>query len=228
MMINHVKKNVLISCGPGFSNIIADGNEYNGGSIKENIPTSEENNRHRMKDQEIQTEFIENGAITDDVSIYNVDKKGCLYIVSTPRSADVQTLKIDGNVRMRLSTRSHDMVDTTMVHVLRIFDRFRNIRLNSVGSNYMSHADNRHRTEDQGIQTRSVENAAAITDEVSISNVDKRGCLHIVSTPRSIECSFTRSDESPLITASLEETLHLNAIRTQGDSPSYRDLGGCD
>ncbi|GKA16247.1 DNA helicase [Tanacetum coccineum] len=138
--------------GPRISNIIVDDNEFNGGSIQEYTPTSEEN--------------------------------------------------------------------TTMVPVLRIFDHFRNMRLNSLGSDYMSHADNWHCTKDQEIQTRSVENAAAITDEVSISNVDKRGCLHTVSTPRSIEGSFTRSAESPLITASPKETLHPNALHIMGHTAS--------
>nr|GFA20079.1 hypothetical protein [Tanacetum cinerariifolium] len=115
---------------------------------------------------------------------------------------------------------------------------------------------NRHRTEDQEIQIRYVENAgyhifyapfilystiytsgtnqcnvveliylilckSAITEEVSISNVDKRGCLHTVSTPMSIEGSFTKSAKSPLITASPEETLHPNAICTQGKTSLF-------
>ncbi|GJV74979.1 hypothetical protein Tco_1506563, partial [Tanacetum coccineum] len=89
-----------------------------------------------------------------------------------------------------------------------------------MGTRISNIIDNWYHTEDQEIQTRSVENAAAITDEVSISNVDKRGCLHTVSTPRSIEGSFTRSAESPLITASPKETLHPNALHIMGHTAS--------
>ncbi|GJS30080.1 hypothetical protein Tco_0490700 [Tanacetum coccineum] len=155
-----------------------DDNEFNGGSIQEYTPTSEESIERR----------------------------------EAP-SADVQTLGISGNVRTRLSTGSHDMVDTTMVHVLRIFDRFRNMRLNSLGPDYMSHADNRHRTEDQEIQTRSIENAGYhifYEPFILYSTIYTSEGVCIL-----YKGSFIRSAKSPLITASPEETLHPNAIRTQ-------------
>nr|GEY16523.1 helitron helicase-like domain-containing protein [Tanacetum cinerariifolium] len=62
----------------------------------------------------------------------------------------------------------HDVVPTTTMPVSRIFDLFRNMRLNSVGSDYMSHA-------------------ALITNEVLDYNVHKRGCLHSVSTSSLVE-----------------------------------------
>ncbi|GJS59958.1 ribonuclease H-like domain-containing protein [Tanacetum coccineum] len=115
-------------------------------------------------------------------------------------SVDVQILRIGGNVNTRLSTGGHDMVPTTTVPILRIFDRFRNMRLNSLGSNYTSHADNRYHAGDQQIRTRTLENAGypSITDEVSVPNVHKRGCVHNVST-----------------TSLLEESIQINTIRTQ-------------
>ncbi|GKA70463.1 hypothetical protein Tco_0776602 [Tanacetum coccineum] len=101
-------------------------------------------------------------------------------------SVDVQILRIGGNVNTRLSTEGRDMVPTTMVHVSRIFDRFRNMRLHSLGSDYMSHADNRCRVGDQQIRTRTLENAVPI-------NVHKRGCLHTISTASSLEESIQRN-----------------------------------
>nr|GEU78993.1 DNA helicase [Tanacetum cinerariifolium] len=58
----------------------------------------------------------------------------------------------------RLSTGGHDVVPTTTVHVSRIFDCFRNMRLNNVGSDYMSLIDNQNRAGDQRVRTRSLEN----------------------------------------------------------------------
>ncbi|GJT42283.1 DNA helicase [Tanacetum coccineum] len=115
-------------------------------------------------------------------------------------SVDVQILGIGGNINTHLSIGGHDMVPTTTVPVLRIFDCFRNMRLNSLGSNYMSHTDNRYRVGDQQIRTRTLENAGypPITDEISVPNVHKRGCLHTVST-----------------TSSLEESIQRNTIRTE-------------
>ncbi|GJT85719.1 hypothetical protein Tco_1067436 [Tanacetum coccineum] len=90
---------------PRISNIIADDNLFNGGSIQEDTPISEESIKRRK----------------------------------TP-SVDVQVLGIGGNVNTRLSTGGHDMVPTIVVPVSRIFDRFRNMPLNSLRSDYMSHA----------------------------------------------------------------------------------------
>ncbi|GKA25027.1 hypothetical protein Tco_0711060, partial [Tanacetum coccineum] len=167
--------------------------------------------------------------ITDEVSVPNVHKRGCLHTVSTASSleesirrntirtqdilghkdtpiseesierhetpfVDVQNLRIGGNVNTRLSTGGHDMVPTTTVPVSRIFDHFRNMRLNSLGSDYMSHADNRYRVRDQQIRTITLENTAPI-------NVHKTGCLHTVSTISSLEESIQRN------TISTEDTL---------------------
>ncbi|GKE39921.1 hypothetical protein Tco_1463326, partial [Tanacetum coccineum] len=150
---------------PRISNITADDNLFNRGSIQEDTPIFKESIERR----------------------------------ETP-SVDVQILRIGGNVNTCLLTGGHDMVPTTTVHVSRFFDRFRNMRLNSLGSDYMSHADNRYRIGDQQIRTRTLENAGypPITDEVSILNVHKRGYLHTVSTA-----------------SSLEESIQRNTIRTQ-------------
>ncbi|GJS78814.1 retrovirus-related pol polyprotein from transposon TNT 1-94 [Tanacetum coccineum] len=118
--------------------------------------------------------LFNDGSIQEDIPISeeNVGKH------ETP-STDVQILRNGRNVSTRLSTGGHDVVPTTTMLVLRIFDHFRNMRLNSVGSDYMSHADNQNRTGDQQIRTRTLENAD--------SNVHKRGCLHTVSTTSSLE-----------------------------------------
>nr|GFA19832.1 hypothetical protein [Tanacetum cinerariifolium] len=63
-----------------------------------------------------------------------------------------------GDVSTRLSTRSHDVLCTTTVHVSTIFDRFRNMRLNTVESDYTGHADDQDRTGDQQVRTRTLEN----------------------------------------------------------------------
>nr|GEZ99911.1 hypothetical protein [Tanacetum cinerariifolium] len=49
----------------------------------------------------------------------------------------------------------------------------------NVGSDYMSHTDNRIRVRDQQIRTRTLENADY--------NLHKRGCLHSVSTTSTLE-----------------------------------------
>ncbi|GJT52000.1 hypothetical protein Tco_0978157 [Tanacetum coccineum] len=125
---------------PRISNITADDNLFNGGSIQEDTSISKESIERR----------------------------------ETP-SIDVQILGIGGNVNTRLSTGGHDMVPTTTVPVSRIFDRFRNMRLNSLGSDYMSHADNRYRAGDQQIRTRTLENADCNnTQRCNTSSLDGR------------------------------------------------------
>ncbi|GJY09724.1 DNA helicase [Tanacetum coccineum] len=101
--------------------------------------------------------------------------------------SDVRIVKNDGSVGRRMSTKCHDVVPTTMVPVSRIFDRFSNMCFNNVGSDCMSQTDNWNHDGDHQIRTATVENAALITDEVSNSNIHKRGCLHNMSTPSSIE-----------------------------------------
>ncbi|GJV76911.1 DNA helicase [Tanacetum coccineum] len=99
-----------------------------------------------------------------------------------PPFVDVRILIDSGNVSTWMSTGCHDVVPTTTVPISRIFDRFRNMCLNNVGSDYMSHV---------GLYSWSIIGTATgitlITDEVSNSNIHKRGCLHNVSTPSSIE-----------------------------------------
>nr|GEW82237.1 DNA helicase [Tanacetum cinerariifolium] len=55
--------------------------------------------------------------------------------------AGVQNLGVGTDGRAPLSIGSHDMMDTTNVPVSMVFDRFRNIRLNSYGSTYICHSD---------------------------------------------------------------------------------------
>ncbi|GJT84024.1 hypothetical protein Tco_1058366 [Tanacetum coccineum] len=114
--------------------------------------------------------------------------------------ADVQTVGIGGNVRARLSTESHDMLDTTMVPLSRVFDCFSNMRLNGFRSDYMCHAGDRQPTKDQQIQTTAVGNAAPIIHHMLVTIVNEGGCVRT----------------NPLITASLEESFYSHAICTQG------------
>nr|GEY25326.1 DNA helicase [Tanacetum cinerariifolium] len=102
-------------------------------------------------------------------------------------SVDVQTIGNGGDVSRRLSTRTHDVLCTTTVLVSTMFNRFRNMCLNTVGSDYTCHADDQDHTGDQQVRTRSLENQALITDHVSVSNVHKRGCLQNLSILCSVE-----------------------------------------
>ncbi|GJR52714.1 DNA helicase [Tanacetum coccineum] len=158
---------------PRISNITADDNIFNGGSIQEDTPIYKESiERRKMPSADVRVSNItvfffettddnlfNGGSIQEDTPI----SKESIERRETP-SVDVQILGIGG----------HDMVPTTTVHVSRIFDRFRNMRLNNLGSDYMSHA-------------------APITDKVSVPNVHKRGCLHTVSTTSSLEESIHRN-----------------------------------
>ncbi|GKA16158.1 hypothetical protein Tco_0695905 [Tanacetum coccineum] len=127
-----------------------DDNIFNGGSIQEDTPISKESIERR----ETPSADVWVSNITTDDNLFN----GGSIQEDTPISKE----------------RGHDMVPTTKVHVSRIFDRFRNMRLNNLGSDYMSHA-------------------APITDKVLVPNVHKRGCLHTVSTTSSLEESIQRN-----------------------------------
>nr|GEV84765.1 DNA helicase [Tanacetum cinerariifolium] len=67
-------------------------------------------------------------------------------------STDVQILGDGNNVSTRLSSEGHDMVDISAVHVLRIFDRFRNTGSNILGSDSMSQAADDNLLNDGSIQ----------------------------------------------------------------------------
>nr|GEV06100.1 hypothetical protein [Tanacetum cinerariifolium] len=55
-------------------------------------------------------------------------------------AADVQSLAISGNATRRLPIGNHDTSDGTTVPVSRNFDRFRDMCMNILQSNYMTHA----------------------------------------------------------------------------------------
>ncbi|GJV82619.1 DNA helicase, partial [Tanacetum coccineum] len=172
-----------------------DDNIFNGGSIQEDTPISEESIERRetpsadvrVSNITVDDNLFNGGSIQEDTPI----SKESIERREMP-SVDVQIIRIGGNVNTRLSTGGHDMVPKTTVPVSRIFDHFRNMRLNSLGSDYMSHADNRVELIYLNLC------ATPITDEVLVPNVHKRGCLHTVSTA-----------------SSLEEIIQRNTIRTQ-------------
>ncbi|GKD86698.1 hypothetical protein Tco_1357852, partial [Tanacetum coccineum] len=191
---------------PRISNTTVDDNVFNSGSTQEYTSNFEESIERRESHDMVDISVVPVSRIFDRFRNMGSNTLGSDYMSQaddipiseesierreTP-SVDVQILRIGGNVNTRLSTGGRDMVPTTMVHVSRIFDRFRNMRLHSLGSDYMSHADNRYRVGDQQIRTRTLENAGypPITDEVSVPNVHKRGCLHTVSTTSSLEESI--------------------------------------
>ncbi|GJV31225.1 hypothetical protein Tco_1391625 [Tanacetum coccineum] len=99
--------------------------------------------------------LVNDGSIERDIPILEeiVRKR------ETP-SVDVRIVENDGNVGRRMSTECHDVVPTTTVHVSRIFDRFRNMCLNNVGSDCMSQTDNWNHDGDHQIRTATLENAA--------------------------------------------------------------------
>nr|GEW96301.1 DNA helicase [Tanacetum cinerariifolium] len=105
-------------------------------SQAEDIPISEANvGKHEAPSTDVQ-QAVTDCSIQEDIPI----SKENVGTREAP-SADVQILGNGRNVSTRLSTGGHDVVSTTMVLVSRIFDRFRNMRLNSVGSDNMSHTD---------------------------------------------------------------------------------------
>ncbi|GJR22636.1 DNA helicase [Tanacetum coccineum] len=159
--------------------------------------------------------------------------------------ADVQTVSIRGNVRSRLSTETHDMLDTTTVPLSMVFDCFRNMWWN--GFEVRLHVPrrlvllavniecDRKPIEDQEIRTTVVGNAGyytfyspfllylamytLVTNQCS--NVDFVYFL-LCTSPIIHQISFTRVDEggfvrtNPLITASLEESFYPHAICVVG------------
>ncbi|GJV11593.1 hypothetical protein Tco_1353134 [Tanacetum coccineum] len=56
-----------------------------------------------------------------------------------PDTADVQSVAISGNATRRLPIGNQDTSDGTIVPVSRNFDHFRDMRMNSLQSNYMTH-----------------------------------------------------------------------------------------
>nr|GFC35856.1 hypothetical protein [Tanacetum cinerariifolium] len=69
---------------------------------------------------------------------------------------NVHTVSIGGNVILRLSTKTHHVLDTTTMPLSRVFGHFRNLGLNVFGSDYMCHAGDRQPIEDRQIQTTPV------------------------------------------------------------------------
>ncbi|GJZ17269.1 DNA helicase [Tanacetum coccineum] len=198
-------------------------NVFNGGSIQEYTPNSEES-IERCETPSADGQILRIGG--------NVRTR-LSTIIGTARG----DLYFSGSVRTRLSTGSHDMVDTTMVHVSRIFDRFRNMRFNSLGSDYMSHADNRYRAGDQEIRTTTVEKADILGYTASSSRMapvnhaylcmDVTDCIirpEIITFPNNsvenVYQSHAREDYS--------DTTDCRIVDNEGDSPSYIDLGNCD
>ncbi|GKE65924.1 hypothetical protein Tco_1520085, partial [Tanacetum coccineum] len=59
-------------------------------------------------------------------------------------ATDVQSVAISGNATRHLPIENQDTSDGTIVPVSRNFDRFRDMRMNSLQSNYMTHACIRH------------------------------------------------------------------------------------
>nr|GEW79857.1 helitron helicase-like domain-containing protein [Tanacetum cinerariifolium] len=107
-------------------------------------------------------------------------------------SIDVQILRNGNNVSTRLSSEGHDMVDISVVTVSRIFDRFINIvddnlfNDGSIQEDIPISEENTRKYETPSTDVQILRNAL-ITNEVSDSNVHKRGCLHSVSTSSSLE-----------------------------------------
>nr|GEV14026.1 hypothetical protein [Tanacetum cinerariifolium] len=71
---------------------------------------------------------------------YTTPSEECIERRAAP-TADVQSVGIGGNLRRRLAFGNYDTVDRTTVPVSEIFDRFRNMCLNSLESDYIRQAD---------------------------------------------------------------------------------------
>ncbi|GKB87859.1 hypothetical protein Tco_0960131 [Tanacetum coccineum] len=112
--------------------------------------------------------------------------------------ADVHTVSIGGNVSSRLSTETHDVLDTTTVPLLRVFDRFRNLGFKRlrVSRRLILLVVNIECDR----QTTPVGTAAPIIHQISVTRVDDGGCVRT----------------NPLITASLEESFYPHAICAEG------------
>ncbi|GJU57550.1 DNA helicase [Tanacetum coccineum] len=225
----------------------SDDNVFNGGSIQEYTPNSEESIK-RCETPSADGQNLRIGGMLGTLGsdyMSHADNRHRMGVQEIRTRAVENAVGVSGHV-YQLEAMTWWIQLCCMFQGF--FYHFRNMRFNSLGSDYKSHADNRNRAGDQEIRTITVEKAATITDEVSVSNVHNRGCLHTVSTAPSIQGFFTRVAESPLITTSLEESIHQNAIRTEDilrhtasssrmapfnhaylwDSLSYIDLGDCD
>nr|GEX90116.1 berberine/berberine-like protein [Tanacetum cinerariifolium] len=123
------------------------------------------------------TNGIANGLMTDTVADGMPSDSDGLPTQEIPLgtgcqlpTGDTFTFQESGD-RRELSTEIHDVLDTTMVPLSRVFDRFRNLGLNVFGSNYMCHA-------------------APIIHQISVTRVDEGGC---VRTNRLITTSLEES-----------------------------------
>nr|GEW19368.1 DNA helicase [Tanacetum cinerariifolium] len=64
----------------------------------------------------------------------------CVGRINSP-AADFEPVVISRNARRWLPIQNHDTIDGTTVSVSRIFDRFRDMRVNSLQSSYMTHTN---------------------------------------------------------------------------------------
>ncbi|GKB63169.1 hypothetical protein Tco_0919355, partial [Tanacetum coccineum] len=95
----------------------------------------------------------------------------------------VQNVNVGTDGRAPLSIETREMMDTTSVVVSTVFDRFRNMRLNSFGLDYVSQS-------------------VPIIHHISVSTIDERGCVHTSSliTGSLEETSCSRAICSPGVT----------------------------
>ncbi|GJX30769.1 DNA helicase [Tanacetum coccineum] len=94
--------------------------------------------------------------------------------------AGVQNVNVGTGGRAPLSIEACEMTGTTNVAVSKVFDRFRNMRLNSFCSDY-------------------VNQSVPIIHHISVSTVDERGCVHTspLITSSLEETSYSRAICSP-------------------------------
>ncbi|GKA66086.1 DNA helicase [Tanacetum coccineum] len=174
--------------------------------------------------------LVNDGSIQEDISISEetIRKR-------EPPSVDVRILGDGGNVSTQMSTGCHDVVPTTTVHVSRIFDRFRNMCLNNVGSDYMSYADNWNRDGDQQIRTTTLGNAGyqnfytpLVYIQILHSEASAINDCSTLGTEKAINISQSQSLQTKMYNQSSSSRNVPQRSQNQGDTTSYIDLGDCD
>ncbi|GJW11330.1 DNA helicase [Tanacetum coccineum] len=133
----------------------------------------------------------------------------------------VQNVNVGTAGRAPLSIETREMTGAINVVVSTVFDRIRNMRLNSFGSDYVSQS-------------------VPIIHHISVSTVDERGCVHTspLITGSLEETSCSRAICSPGVAGPgttyegdghRENTHHTGGLfrYSEGHTPSYIDLGDC-
>ncbi|GKD28743.1 hypothetical protein Tco_1239521, partial [Tanacetum coccineum] len=148
-------------------------------------------------------------------------------------AADVKSVAINENATRRLPIGNQDTIDGTTVPVSRNFDRFRDMHINSLRSNYMTHAGIRHLIVSRSLST-TLKRKSPAADVLTVGtsrNVRRRLSIgnHDVVDRTCVPVSriFQRFKDMPTNNVEPEYRTHTAVVHSSGNgSKNAGNLSG--